>query len=73
VDAPSPHRFTFGQLSLGLQIVLVCIFIGTCAGASDNSVTDNGATDVEVRQLGEEIAGLQDEVRRLQREVRRLR
>jgi hypothetical protein len=73
VDSPSPHRFTFGQLSLGLQIILICIFIGTCAGASDNSVTDDAATDLQVQQLSEKIAGLEDEVRGLRREVRRLR
>lgn len=67
----APRRFTFAQLSTGLQILLILILVGSCAGASDNSVTDQGASNSDVQQLSEQITGLEEEVRRLRREVDR--
>jgi outer membrane murein-binding lipoprotein Lpp len=73
VDSPAPHRFTFGQLSGGLQLILIFILIGSCAGGSNNSVTDQGASQSEVQQLSDEIVKLEREVRRLRADVERLR
>lgn len=66
-----PRQFTFAQLSLGLRIMLICIFVGSCAGASNNPVTDSGVSSGEVQQLQDEVTTLSTEVRRLRREVRR--
>jgi hypothetical protein len=66
------RRFTFGQLSGGLQVILILILIGSCSGASDNAVTDNGLQD-DVHDISRSTGGLNREVRQLRREVRRLR
>jgi outer membrane murein-binding lipoprotein Lpp len=71
VSSPEPARVTFYQLSVGLRIMLVCIFIGSCAGASSNRVTDQDATGEDVQQLNTEIQNLEREVRRLRADVKR--
>lgn len=73
MDSPSSQRLTFGQLSVGLQIILILILVGSCSGASNNSVTNPGITDDEVQQLRQDIRSLNTEVRQLRREVRRQR
>jgi hypothetical protein len=70
--SPSDQRFSFKQLSGGLQVILILILIGSCSGASDNAVTDNDVDD-EVSALQRSTGGLRHEVRELRREVRRLR
>ena len=73
MDPPPQRRLTFGQLSVGLQIVLILILIGSCSGASNNSVTNPGVADDDVQQLRQEIRSLDNEVRQLRREIRRQR
>jgi hypothetical protein len=73
MDPPAPRRLTFGQLSVGLQIILILILVGSCSGASNNSVTNPGINDGEIQQLRQDISGLDKEVRQLRREVRRQR
>lgn len=73
VDSSSSPRLTFGQLSVGLQLFLIFILAGSCAGASNNSVTDQGASQGEVRHLNDEILNLEREIRRLRRDVQHLR
>jgi hypothetical protein len=70
-SSDSNNRFRFGQLSGGLQIILILILIGSCSGASDNAVTENGVDD-EVNALRRTTGGLHHEIRELRREVRRL-
>lgn len=53
--------------------MLVCIFFGSCAGASDNRVTDSGFNTGDVQQLQDEVTTLSKEVRQLRRELRRQR
>jgi hypothetical protein len=65
------REFTFRQLSAGLRIILICIFFGSCAGASNNSVTDSGFNTGDVQQLQNEVTTLSKEVRQLRRELRR--
>ncbi|MDX6680867.1 MAG: hypothetical protein QOG94_906 [Solirubrobacteraceae bacterium] len=69
----SPPSLTYSQLSIGLRMILIFTLIGSCAGASNNSVTDHGASDNEVQLLGEKITNLDAQVRQLRREVRRTR
>ncbi|MEA2142402.1 MAG: hypothetical protein QOI64_832 [Solirubrobacteraceae bacterium] len=72
MESPSHDRLTFGQLSVGLQIILIIILVGSCAGGSNNSVTNEDVSG-EVQVIGEQITSLEDEVRRLRSEVRRSR
>jgi hypothetical protein len=69
---PANRRFKFGQLSGGLQVILILILICSCSGGSDNAVTDNGLED-DVHDIRRSTGGLNREVRQLRREVRRLR
>lgn len=54
----------FTQLSVGFQILLICILIGSCSGGSE-SVRDDSSH--ELRVLQEEVRGLREEVEGLRR------
>jgi hypothetical protein len=45
----------FTQLSIGFQIFLICILIGSCSGGSDSVRGDDSA---ELRTIQEEVRGL---------------
>jgi hypothetical protein len=59
------QRFSFKQLSVGLQIILTLILVGSCSGGSSNSVVRD--------EVGSDIDALREDVRRLETQVRRLR
>jgi len=44
--------------------------VGSCSGASNDSVTNPGVTDEEVELLREDVRSLDKEVRQSRREVR---
>jgi hypothetical protein len=73
MDPTPPERLRFGHLSVGLQIILILILVGSCSGGSDNSVVNPGVSDDEIQQLRQEISSLDKEIRRLRKEVRRQR
>ncbi len=69
MDDPHDGRvIRFTQLSVGFQIFLVCILIGSCSGGSA-SVDDNSTES----QSLQELQSLQNEVRGLREEVEGLR
>jgi hypothetical protein len=61
-------RFTFGQLSAGLQIILILILIGSCSGGSEPVRDETFSTS----NLEQQISKLRVEVRRLDRSVQEL-
>lgn len=67
----TPRSLSFYQLSVGLRMILIFTLIGSCAGASSNSITDRSVSANDVQQLREEITSLEREVRQLRREVHR--
>jgi len=73
MSSPPRTRFTFGQLSVGLQIILILVLVGSCSGASNNSVTNPSVDDEEVVVLQEQVDELSTEVKSLRGEVRLLR
>lgn len=64
------QRFTFSQLSVGLQLVLILILVGSCSGGSNNAVINDRGSSADVSS---DVSMLGEDVRRLEREVRRLR
>lgn len=70
VPPPHEHRFTFSQLSVGLQILLIVILVGSCSGGSNNAVINDSGAGSDV---GSDVSMLSEDVQRLEREVRRLR
>jgi len=73
MESTPPSSLSFYQLSLGLRIILIFTLVGSCAGASSESITDPGVSTNDVQQLGEQITSLEREVRQLRREVHRRR
>jgi hypothetical protein len=73
MPSSTTRRFTFGQLSLGLQIILIFILLGSCSGASNNSVTNPGVSADDAEQLRRQVTTLSSEVRQLRRELHRQR
>lgn len=65
MDDPHNDRVIhFTQLSVGFQILLICILIGSCSGASVNV---RGNDSAELRDLQQEVRGLREEVEGLRR------
>ena len=66
------ERFKFGQLSAGLQIIVILILIGSCSGGSQQVTTDVDTTNLEqqISKLRVETRRVEDSVQQLQREVR---
>jgi hypothetical protein len=64
MDHPNDRVIHFTQLSVGFQILLICIFFGSCAGGSVNVRGDDSA---ELRSLQEEVRGLRQDVEGLRR------
>jgi hypothetical protein len=71
VGVPADRRLSFSQLSVGLQIIVVIILIGSCSGASNNDIVQDSATSSEVQALSDEVRMLEREIRRLRRDVAR--
>jgi outer membrane murein-binding lipoprotein Lpp len=73
MESTPPRSLSFYQLSVGMRMILIFTLIGSCAGASSNSITDRGVSTNDVQQLREQITSLEREVRQLRREVHRRR
>jgi outer membrane murein-binding lipoprotein Lpp len=71
MEPTAPRSLSFYQLSVGLRMILIFTLIGSCAGASSNSITDRGVSTNDVQQLRSQITSLERDVRQLRREVHR--
>ena len=73
MEPTPPQQLSFSQLSIGLRCILILTLVGSCAGGSNNRVTDSGVSDSQIQELSGEITNLEREVRRLRADVRRRR
>lgn len=64
----------FGHFSTGLQVLLILILVGSCAGGSSQAQDeyDNGGSDSsEIQALRQDVQGLERQVRALRRAEKR--
>lgn len=73
IKESNDRRFSFWQLSFGLQLILILTLIGSCGSAGSSTQTNSNVGNVsgDISSLRRDVNRLSNEVHHLRRAVRR--